>query len=79
MDVCHWDFENRNKAEGFLILISTLVWIIATLRILLRGLRFRALALVPVGLRIASRDRKRLVRPFVEELASSTTFPSHRK
>ena len=37
------DFENRNKAEGFLILISTLVWIIATLRILLLGSRFPAL------------------------------------
>src|ERR1700723_789161 len=36
-------FENRNKAEGFLILISTLVWIIATLRILLLGSRFPAL------------------------------------
>jgi len=37
------DFETRNKAEGFLILISTLVWIIATLRILLLGFRFSAL------------------------------------
>ena len=37
------DFENRNRAEGFLILISTLVWIIATLRILLLGSRFSAL------------------------------------
>ena len=37
------DLENRNKAEGFLILISTLVWIIATLRILLLGSRFPAL------------------------------------
>ena len=35
-------FESRNEAEGFLILISTLVWIIATLRILLRGPRFPA-------------------------------------
>ena len=34
--------ENRNKTEGFLILISTLVWLIATLRILLRGSRFSA-------------------------------------
>jgi hypothetical protein len=32
-------FENRNKAEGFLILVSTLVWLIATLRILLRRSR----------------------------------------
>ena len=31
--------ENRIKAEGFLILISTLFWIIATLRIFLRGFR----------------------------------------
>jgi hypothetical protein len=37
------DFENRNKVEGFLILISTLVWIIATLRILVLGFRFPAL------------------------------------
>jgi hypothetical protein len=37
------DFGNRNKVEGFLILIATLVWIIATLRILLRGSRFPAL------------------------------------
>lgn len=28
-----------SRTEGFLILISTLVWLIATLRILLRGLR----------------------------------------
>jgi hypothetical protein len=40
--------ENRNKAEGFLILISTLFWIIATLRILLRG--FRITDLRPVAL-----------------------------
>ncbi len=30
-------FENRSKTEGFLILISTLVWLVVTLRILLRG------------------------------------------
>ena len=36
-------FESRNKTEGFLILISTLAWIIATLRILLLGSRFPAL------------------------------------
>jgi hypothetical protein len=29
--------ENRNKTEGLLILVSTLVWLVATLRILLRG------------------------------------------
>jgi hypothetical protein len=37
------DFENRNKVEGFLILVATLVWIMATLRILFRGSRFPAL------------------------------------
>jgi len=37
------DFENRNKAEGFLILISTLLWLVVTLRILLRGDRLPAL------------------------------------
>ena len=33
------DFGQRNRAEGFLLMISTLVWFIATLRILFRGLR----------------------------------------
>jgi len=44
--------ENRNKAEGFLILISTFFWIIATLRILVRGFRIsdaRAVALESPG------------------------------
>ena len=30
---------DRSRTEGFLILISTLVWLIATMRILLRGFR----------------------------------------
>ena len=42
-------FENRNAAEGFLILVSTIVWLIATFRIALRGLRFRALGARSVG------------------------------
>ena len=36
--------ENRNQAEGFLILASTLVWLIATLRILFWRQRLPALA-----------------------------------
>lgn len=32
------NFENRDKAEGFLILISTLFWVVATVRIFLRRL-----------------------------------------
>jgi transitional endoplasmic reticulum ATPase len=35
-------FENRNKAEGFLILVSTLVWLVMTLRVLF-GFRLPAL------------------------------------
>jgi hypothetical protein len=31
-------FEDRNKTEGFLILVSTLIWLVATLRTLFRGL-----------------------------------------
>ena len=41
--------ENRNKAEGFLILISTLFWIIVTLRILLRGFRISDARAVALG------------------------------
>ena len=52
------DFENRNRVEGFLILISTLIWIIATLRILLLGSRFPALLGFSRGLKITYRRRK---------------------
>ena len=41
--------ENRNTAEGLLILVSTIVWLIATFRIAFRGLRFRALGARSVG------------------------------
>ena len=34
------DLHNRNRIEGFLILLSTLIWLIATLRALLSGSRF---------------------------------------
>ena len=37
--------NSRNKAEGFLILLSTLVWLLATLRALLGGSRSSALRL----------------------------------
>lgn len=33
------DPNNRNRAEGFLILLATVVWLLATLRALLGGLR----------------------------------------
>src|ERR1700733_13837248 len=44
------DFDNRNRAEGFLILISTLLWLVATLQVLLRGSRFPALGAGSGGL-----------------------------
>ena len=50
--------ENRNKAEGFLILISTLFWIIATLRILPEV--SESPTHVPLRLRVPARDAKRL-------------------
>jgi hypothetical protein len=33
------DLDDRNKLEGFFILLSTLIWLVATLRVLLRGSR----------------------------------------
>lgn len=38
-------FENRNKTEGFLILVSTLVWLVMALRVLFGGFRFPSLGL----------------------------------
>ena len=40
---------NRNTSEGFLILVSTIVWLVATFRIAFRGLRFRGLRAGSVG------------------------------
>ncbi len=62
------DFENRNKAEGFLILISTLVWIIATLRILLLGSRFPALDAGSGGLENRA-PRQEKLWPFIKNVA----------
>jgi hypothetical protein len=36
-------FEDRNKTEGLLILVSTLIWLVATLRTLFRGFRLPVL------------------------------------
>jgi hypothetical protein len=44
------DFEQRNKAEGFLLMISTLLWFIATLRILFRGFRLPGVCAGSAGL-----------------------------
>jgi len=42
-------FENRNTPEGLLILVSTIVWLVATFRIAYRGLRLRSLGAGSVG------------------------------
>jgi len=42
-------FENRNTPEGFLILVSTIVWLVATFRIAFRALRFRSIGACSVG------------------------------
>jgi hypothetical protein len=51
-------FESRNNAEGFLILLSTVVWLIATFRIAFRGLRFRALRPASDGLENRKEDNR---------------------
>jgi hypothetical protein len=55
-------FENRNKAEGFLILISTLVWLIAILRILLQSSRLPTLRAGSAGLEHRA-PRQEKIRP----------------
>jgi hypothetical protein len=42
-------FENRNTPEGFMILVSTILWLVATFRIAFRGLRFLSLGASSVG------------------------------
>ena len=51
-------FESRNNAEGFLILLSTVVWLIATFRIAFRGLRCRALRAASDGLENRKEDNR---------------------
>ena len=62
------DFENRSRAEGFLILISTLVWFIATLRILFRRLRLPSLPVSSDGFENRA-SRQENLWPFIKKLA----------
>ncbi len=62
------DVENRNKPEGFLILLSTLIWLVATLRALLLGSRFPAHNADP-GEREDHIPRKEKLWPFVKKVA----------
>ena len=50
-------FESRNRTEGFLILVSTLVWLITTGRILFRGFRFSSPRPTSDGLENSRRRR----------------------
>ena len=62
------DIENRNEVEGFLILLSTLIWLVATLRALLLGSRFPALNANPRE-RQDHIPRKEKLWPFVKKVA----------
>ena len=50
-------FKSRNRTEGFLILVSTLVWLITTGRILFQGFRFSSLRPGSDGLENGGRRR----------------------
>jgi len=41
--------KHRNTVEGFLILVSTLVWFVASIRVLFRRSRVSTIAVRPVG------------------------------
>ena len=62
------DPDNRNRAEGLLILLSTLIWLVATLRALLGGSRFPA---VRTGFRGPEDHPQRQERlwPFIKRVA----------
>jgi hypothetical protein len=64
-------FENRNT-EGFLILVSTVVWLIATFRLAIRGLRFRALGARSVGPEIGTALRPQISTARASLSTSST-------
>jgi hypothetical protein len=71
------DVENRNKAEGFLILISTLLWLSATLRILLRGSRSAALGAGSGGLENRAMRQEKFW-PFIKKVAIYNYFFTRR-
>ncbi len=52
------DVENRNKLEGFLILLSTLIWLVATLRTCFWVPDSPPLMPIPANVRITYRERK---------------------
>ena len=62
------DPNNRNKAEGFLILLSTAVWLLATFRGLLGGSRSAGLRLGFRGLENQPQRPEKLW-PFIKKVA----------
>ena len=62
------DLDNRNRIEGFLILSSTLIWLIATLRALLNGSRFAPLHAGFDGLQDRA-PRQEKLWPFIKNVA----------
>ena len=62
------DPDNRNRAEGFLILLSTLIWLVATLRALLGSSRLSAFR---TGFREPANHPQRQERlwPFIKRVA----------
>ena len=62
------DLHNRNRIEGFLILLSTLIWLIATLRALLSGSRFAPPHTGFDGLQNRA-PRQEKLWPFVKDVA----------
>ena len=60
------DLHNRNRIEGFLILLSTLIWLIATLRALLSGSRF---APPHTGFDGLQNPRQEKLWPFIKDVA----------
>ena len=62
------DLNNRNRIEGFLILLSTLIWLIATLRALLSGSRFAPLHTCFDGLQ-GRAPRQEKLWPFIKNVA----------
>jgi transitional endoplasmic reticulum ATPase len=57
-------FENRNKTEGFLILVSTLAWLVASLRVIWPGMRVPVIGSRPGG-RLSTAPEMKATRPGV--------------
>jgi transitional endoplasmic reticulum ATPase len=57
-------FDNRNKTEGFLILVSTLGWLVASVRVIWPGMRVPVIGSKPGG-RLSTAPEMKATRPGV--------------